>query len=91
MSRDGSGKSHQTSALIAAIAAFGFWGFIPVYWKLLKTIPATEIIAHRFVWTSVFLVSLLTWQGRWAEVKTNLRSRRAMLYCFASGLMIAVN
>jgi chloramphenicol-sensitive protein RarD len=91
MSRNGSGKSRETSALIAGIAAFSLWGLIPIYWKLLKTVPATEIIAHRFVWTSVFLVSLLTWQRRWDEVKITLRSRRALIYCFASGLMIAIN
>jgi chloramphenicol-sensitive protein RarD len=37
------------------------------------------------------LILLLTWQGRWAEVKAALRSRSAMIFCFFSGLMIAVN
>ena len=89
--RKGSAKSHETSALIAGIAAFATWGLIPVYWKLLKAIPASEIVAHRFVWTTLFLTSLLTWQQRWDEIKTHLRSRRAMLFCFTSGLMIALN
>lgn len=78
-------------ALIAGIAAFTTWGLIPVYWKLLRTIPAAEILAHRFVWTSLFLVGLLTWQGRWTEVKHTLRSRRATLFCLSSGLAIALN
>jgi chloramphenicol-sensitive protein RarD len=86
-----SGKSHETSALIAAVAAFTIWGLIPIYWKLLQTIPASEILAHRFVWTTVFLSILLTWQHRWAEVKTNVGSRRAVLYCAASGVAIGVN
>lgn len=84
-------KSHETSALIAGIAAFTAWGLIPVYWKLLKTVPATEILAHRFVWTSLFLISLLTWQRRWSEVKATLQSRRATFFCLASGAMIAIN
>jgi chloramphenicol-sensitive protein RarD len=86
-----SGKSHQTAALIAAIAAFMTWGLIPGYWKLLKAVPALEILAHRFVWTSLFLIGVLTWQRRWPEVKTVLESRRATLYCLASGLAIASN
>ena len=86
-----SGKSHETSALIAGIAAFAAWGLIPIYWKLLKAVPAPEILAHRFVWTSLFLISLLTWQQRWTEVKATLRSRRATLFCLASGAMIAIN
>ncbi|MEP7016055.1 MAG: EamA family transporter RarD [Verrucomicrobiota bacterium] len=91
MLRKGSEKSHETSALIAAIAAFTTWGLIPGYWKLLKTVPATEILAHRFVWTSLFLIGLLTWQRRWKEVRNNARSRRAIAYCVASGSAVAIN
>jgi chloramphenicol-sensitive protein RarD len=84
-------KPHETSALIAGVAAFTTWGLIPIYWKLLKAVPATEILAHRFVWTTIFLSILLAWQGRWTEVKANVRSRRATLYCLASGSMIGIN
>ena len=84
--------SHQDrSGLIAGIAAFGTWGLIPVYWKLLSNLPATEILAHRFVWTTAFLVGLLSWQHRWPEVHEATRSRRALLFCLASGLAISVN
>lgn len=79
------------SGLIAGIAAFGTWGFIPVYWKLLSKIAAIEILAHRFVWTTAFLVGLLSWQHRWTEVREATRSRRALFYCLASGLAISVN
>ena len=75
-------KDLHTSALIAGLAAFTSWGLIPIYWKLLKAIPAAEILAHRFVWTNVFLIALLTWQGRWSEVRQNVSSRRTALYCF---------
>ena len=53
---------HETSALIAGVAAFLTWGLVPVYWKLLRFIPATEILAHRFVWTCFFMILLLSWQ-----------------------------
>ena len=82
---------HQTSALIAGVAAFVTWGLVPVYWKLLRFLPASEILAHRFVWTCVFMIVLLSWQGRWPEVLANLRSRRTALFCAGSGLAIAVN
>jgi chloramphenicol-sensitive protein RarD len=89
--RKTSAKTHETSALIAGIAAFTTWGLIPVYWKLLRDVPASEIIAHRFVWTSLFLVAVLTWQNRWPDVHAVLRSRRTTFYCLSSGLAIALN
>ena len=81
----------ERSALIAGVAAFGFWGIIPIYWKFLRAIPASEILAHRFVWTTLFLVCLLTTQGRWPEVRAAMRSRRTMLFCLASGTAISCN
>ena len=79
------------SGLIAGIAAFGTWGLIPVYWKLFTNISASQILAHRFVWTTCFLVGMLSWQRRWPEVREATRSRRAVSYCLASGLAISVN
>src|SRR5947207_15916773 len=84
-------KPSETSALVAVVAAFVTWGLVPVYWKLLRFIPAAEILAHRFVWTCIFMVLLLSWQERWPEVLGNLRSRRTALYCAASGIAIAIN
>src|SRR2546423_1962732 len=79
------------SGLIAGIAAFGTWGLIPVYWKLLSNLSALEILAHRFVWTALFPPGWLSYQLRWPEVREAIRSRRTLLYCLASGLAISVN
>lgn len=81
----------ERPALIAGLAAFGFWGVVPIYWKWMAAVPASQILAHRFVWTTVFLFALLSWQQRWPEVRIAMRSRRAMLYCLASGSAISLN
>ncbi len=82
---------HDRSALIAGIAAFMAWGLVPVYWKLLRSVPADEILAHRFFWTCIFMVLLLSWQRRWPEVRGNIRNHRTALFCVASGVAIAIN
>ena len=84
-------KSHETYGLVAGIAAFTTWGLIPIYWKLLAAVPATEILAHRFVWTTIFLLIVLSWQRRWPELIANVRSPRARIYCLTGGLAIASN
>lgn len=84
-------NGHDRSGLIAGVAAFALWGIIPAYWKLLKFLPAGEILAHRFVWTTLFLIALLTWQRRWPEIRQITRSRRAMIFCLTSGLAISTN
>ncbi len=91
MHQSATDRHEERSALLAGFAAFITWGLVPVYWKLLKTVPATEILAHRFVWTMAFLILLLSWQQRWREVLAAAHSKRAMLYCLTSGTAIAIN
>jgi len=87
----GPDKSHQSLGLIAGIACFTTWGLIPVYWKLIAAVPATEILANRFVWTTIFLSTILTWQRRWPELLAIVRSRRALIFCLTGGLAVASN
>jgi len=91
IAKPGATRRDERSALIAGFAAFATWGLIPVYWKLLKTVSAPEILAHRVIWTTLFLIVLLTWQGRWPELREAARSRRSLLYCLASGLALSTN
>ncbi len=81
----------ERSALISGVAAFGFWGVIPIYWKWMASVPAPQILAHRVVWTALFLIALLSWNQRWADVLSALKSRRAAMYCLASGASISIN
>ena len=91
MARSGGTDPQHTSAFIAGVASFATWGLVPIYWKLLTKVPALEILAHRFVWTIVFLGLLLSWQQHWREVIGNVLSRRNALFCFGSGVMVGLN
>jgi chloramphenicol-sensitive protein RarD len=41
------------------VAAYTLWGLFPLYWTLLESIPALQIIAHRIVWSFLVLVPLV--------------------------------
>ena len=84
-------SKQERSALLAGFAAFGAWGIIPIYWKWMAAVPAAQILAHRVVWTALFLILVLSWKQRWNEVTGALASRRTALYCLASGASISIN
>ncbi|MFT5997530.1 MAG: chloramphenicol-sensitive protein RarD, partial [Glaciecola sp.] len=46
------------AGIIFAICAYSMWGFAPIYFKSLMSIPAADILMHRVVW-SLFVLSLL--------------------------------
>ncbi len=74
-----------------ALAAFGFWGLVPVYFKLLGQVPALEILAHRVVWSVVFCAGLATISGRWPAIRSALSSRAVIAPLVASTLFVGTN
>ncbi|MFW6323721.1 MAG: EamA family transporter RarD [Desulfovibrionales bacterium] len=82
----------QTSTgLAAGLAAFLAWGLLPVYWKAVQTVPAFEILCHRIVWSAVFSALILTFQKRWAEIKTAFQRSANRRYLLLSGSLVATN
>ena len=74
-----------------AAVAYVFWGLFPLFWRPLHAIAATELIAHRIVWSLVFVASLSVALGGWAEIRPALRSPRILSLHIASGGLLAVN
>lgn len=74
-----------------ALAAFGLWGVIPLFFKALMPIEAMHIVSFRVV-IAVPTLALLIWGlSRWGEVRAALANRRVMLTLLASSVLIAVN
>ena len=79
-------QTDSPKGLAYAVAAYGLWGFLPIYMKALAHLPAAEIIAHRIVWSLPIVAAVLLWQGRAAEVGQALRQPRQL---FTTGALTA--
>jgi chloramphenicol-sensitive protein RarD len=86
-------ESQQKSLLGVAYAssAFLIWGLSPVYWKVLHSIPAFEIIMHRVIWSFLFVLIMLIFQRHWNEFKATVKNRRTFLILFPSTVLLATN
>src|SRR4051794_36197513 len=73
------------------VAAYGWWGLVPLYFKAVADLPAVEILAHRIVWSLLFLAALLAWAGRWGEGLRCFREPRLLLTLLGSTVLIALN
>ncbi|MGE7215294.1 EamA family transporter RarD [Priestia koreensis] len=51
--------SDQSAGVIYTAIAYLLWGIFPLYWKLLSGVPSGEILAHRVIWSFVFMIVLL--------------------------------
>ncbi len=87
-------KSQHTEAQIGvgyALLAFSAWGFLPIYWKLLDTVPSLEILAHRMVWSVLFLMGLLAVQKRLGEFRDLLKTQKYIWMLLGTALLLGVN
>lgn len=82
--------SARSGALAAALCYF-LWGLVPLYWKQLKAINAVELIAHRHVWSLVFLLVIVRAQGGFAPIRAALTDPRALARNFLSSVLLTGN
>ena len=76
---------------ILGIIAYLIWGLFPLYFKAIQSVPATEIISHRAIWSALFgALLLMAWKhpGWWRELRDN---PRRLVVLTGSGLLIASN
>lgn len=83
-------QSHVRSGVLYAIAAYGWWGLVPLYFKSLDC-SAQEIVAHRVLWSALFLALIVTILHRWREVGNAFRSRKSLLMLLTSAYLVAGN
>jgi chloramphenicol-sensitive protein RarD len=76
---------------LSALAAFGFWGVIPVYFKAVAHVPAPELLAHRTFWSVILLLVLIVLGRRWSALRGALAQPRIWLLLGASTSLLAVN
>ena len=76
---------------ILGLTAYVIWGIFPLYFKLLASVPAAEIIVNRVLWSALFgSLLLLVWKhpGWWQELRDNPKRLGVLTI---SGLLIAAN
>jgi chloramphenicol-sensitive protein RarD len=73
------------------LLAYGLWGVLPIYFKQLAAVSPLDIVAHRIVWSLLFLAVLLAIIRGWSQVLATLRDRKTMVLLLATSILIAVN
>lgn len=68
-------QASRRTGLICGLGAYVAWGVLPLYFRLLAAAPPIEIVAHRVIWSLLFLAGLITIAGRWARLRAALTAR----------------
>tara|TARA_R110002167_G_scaffold111556_1_gene283443 strand:+ start:2253 stop:3152 length:900 start_codon:yes stop_codon:yes gene_type:complete len=79
------------AGVIFALAAYTMWGIAPMYFKLLTSVPALEIVMHRIIWSVLVLCLLLIVRKKFNQVIVAMRNPKVITILSISGLLLAVN
>jgi chloramphenicol-sensitive protein RarD len=82
---------NSRTGFVLGLAAYALWGVLPIYFKIIEVLPATDIVAHRVVWSIPFLAILILLSRGWPKVRSALRSRRTLAMLTATAALIGTN
>ena len=77
--------------ILSGLGAYALWGLFPLYFPLLEPASGLEIVAHRVLWSLLFVGVLLTAVRRWSLVRAAVADRRTLLVLAGAAVLIAGN
>lgn len=84
--------AERTRGTWVAVGTFFLWGLAPLYWRLLESVPALQVVLHRVVWSTVFVAAWLIWRDGRHWLQQTLRGQPRLWWMLAlSGILISAN
>lgn len=77
--------------LFQALGAYLCWGVLPLYFLLLQDVGADQVVAHRVLWSLLFLAAIVLLGRRGAKLRAALGDWRLIGLLAISALLIGVN
>lgn len=77
--------------IVYASLAFVWWGLFPLYFRIVTTVPAPQVLAHRVVWCLLFLAAVLTSRRQWGWLRQVASQPKVLAAFVASALLIGAN
>lgn len=79
----------RRSGFLCGVGAYVWWGLCPGFFVLLLPAGAPEILAHRIVWSAVFLLLMIVMARRLDDLRR--LSARSWLQLLAAAILISIN
>ncbi len=75
----------------SGMAAYAIWGFFPIYFHYLLPAGPVEILAHRVIWSAVFVAALITAVRRWSKIWHLVRRPARLAGIAIAAVLIGIN
>lgn len=91
----GGNLNENNKGIIFALGAYIIWGFLPIYWKQIEHISSYEIIAHRVLWSFIFMIVFIIVTSRlrlfMKDLKFIFKDKKKVAALFFASVVITSN
>lgn len=81
----------ELQPIAMVISSYVIWGLFPLYFYIIRAIPASEVMAHRVI-GALLIVLVFDWltkpSVRWFDL---IRNRKQFLFCTLTALLLSIN
>lgn len=84
-------EKRARDGIVSAFIAYFLWGLFPLYFIVVKDVPAFEVLAHRIIWAVPFGALIIHLRQQWSEVISALKHRRTFMFLILSAILITGN
>ena len=82
----------MNKGIILILLGYITWGLFPLYWALLKHVPATEVLAHRMLWSvPVLLIFVLVIKSWRQDFFNAIKNSRELSWLLITATLITIN
>jgi len=74
-----------------AIGAYALWGLLPIYWKCLRYVPATQVLCHRILWSFITLFVIILISRQWRTFREAIANLRVLRAYAVAAVLISIN
>lgn len=82
--------SDHNKGLLYGLLCYTIWGLFPLYWRMIDHVDSIEILAHRMLWSGVFMVTLFI-GIRHLRLRNHIKKRSQYLMLLVTGTLITFN
>ncbi len=77
--------------VVLAASSYVAWGLFPAYFFLLKSVSPIEVLAHRMIWSLVFLSIVLAFRRQWSWLRPLAGQPRLLASFTVSAALLSGN
>lgn len=87
-------EHEKTKGIYFTAGAYIFWGVLPIYWKFIDQVSALEILAHRVIWSFIFILLIVVLLKRKLLknfFQVQMKQKKTWFGLLLASLLISIN